>query len=180
MSELLEIVQISSALRSSGERPFSIRHQAFDRLTRLATRLCKTPVGLVSLVDRDRQFFKSAMGCRTVEDEARDAAQPFLLQARRPDDRAARGPRRPGRCASATTRRSRAENRRLCRRAADARGPGARHALRHRREPRAVVRRGGDAEDLAACVMREIDLRTRLREAKSGTRRAAETRQPSA
>jgi GAF domain-containing protein len=36
--------------------------EAFDRLTRLATRLCKTPVALVSLVDTDRQFFKSARG----------------------------------------------------------------------------------------------------------------------
>jgi GAF domain-containing protein len=36
--------------------------EAFDRLTRLATRLCKAPVALVSLVDTDRQFFKSARG----------------------------------------------------------------------------------------------------------------------
>ena len=35
---------------------------AFDRLTRLACRVLRTPVGLVSLVDRDRQFFKSCVG----------------------------------------------------------------------------------------------------------------------
>lgn len=34
----------------------------FDRLTRLAARLLHTPVALVSLVDHDRQFFKSSVG----------------------------------------------------------------------------------------------------------------------
>src|SRR5919108_2857095 len=36
--------------------------EAFDRLTRLAARLLGAPVALVSLVDEDRQFFKSAVG----------------------------------------------------------------------------------------------------------------------
>ena len=35
---------------------------AFDRLTRLATTILGVPVSLVSLVDGDRQFFKSAVG----------------------------------------------------------------------------------------------------------------------
>ncbi len=35
---------------------------AFDRLTALVTRLLHVPVALVSLVDRDRQFFKSQIG----------------------------------------------------------------------------------------------------------------------
>jgi GAF domain-containing protein len=35
---------------------------AFDRLTRLAARLLHAPVALVSLLDRDRQFFKSSFG----------------------------------------------------------------------------------------------------------------------
>jgi GAF domain-containing protein len=35
---------------------------AFDRLTRLATKIIGTPVALLSLVDSDRQFFKSAVG----------------------------------------------------------------------------------------------------------------------
>jgi len=34
----------------------------FDRYTRLAARLTDAPVALVSLVDRDRQFFKSQLG----------------------------------------------------------------------------------------------------------------------
>jgi signal transduction histidine kinase len=36
--------------------------EVFDRLTRLARRLLGAPVALVSLVDADRQFFKSALG----------------------------------------------------------------------------------------------------------------------
>jgi GAF domain-containing protein len=35
---------------------------AYDRLTRLAAKLLNTPVALVSLVDEDRQFFKSCVG----------------------------------------------------------------------------------------------------------------------
>jgi PAS domain S-box-containing protein len=42
-------------LDSSAEEPF-------DRLTRLARRVLKTPVVLLSLVDKDRQFFKSSVG----------------------------------------------------------------------------------------------------------------------
>ncbi|HEX7050641.1 MAG TPA: GAF domain-containing protein, partial [Longimicrobiales bacterium] len=36
--------------------------EAFDRLTRLAARILRAPVSLVSLVDADRQFVKSAVG----------------------------------------------------------------------------------------------------------------------
>jgi GAF domain-containing protein len=36
--------------------------ESFDRLASLAGRLLKTPVALVSLVDSDRQFFKSCLG----------------------------------------------------------------------------------------------------------------------
>ena len=36
--------------------------EAFDRLTRLAARILAAPVSLVTLVDRDRQFFKSGHG----------------------------------------------------------------------------------------------------------------------
>ena len=36
--------------------------QRFDQLTALASRLCQTPIALVSLVDQDRQWFKSHHG----------------------------------------------------------------------------------------------------------------------
>ena len=36
--------------------------QAFDRLTKLATQVLHVPVSLVTLVDEDRQFFKSCIG----------------------------------------------------------------------------------------------------------------------
>ncbi len=36
--------------------------QTFDDLTRLAAAICKAPIGLVSLVDEHRQWFKSRVG----------------------------------------------------------------------------------------------------------------------
>ena len=40
----------------------SLPEEAFDRLTRLATRILDAPISLVSLVEGDRQFFKSCVG----------------------------------------------------------------------------------------------------------------------
>lgn len=64
MSDLLAIVQNLNRLAVLGRTGLldSPREEAFDRLTRLATRIVKTPIALVSLVDRDRQFFKSVVG----------------------------------------------------------------------------------------------------------------------
>lgn len=64
MSDLLAIVRNLNrlaAVHRSGllDTP---EEEPFDRFTRLATRIFKTPVALVSIVDADRQFFKSAMG----------------------------------------------------------------------------------------------------------------------
>jgi transcriptional regulator with GAF, ATPase, and Fis domain len=54
-AERLAALQGTSLLDSPPE-------EAFDRLTRLATTLLHVPVALVSLVDVDRQFFKSCVG----------------------------------------------------------------------------------------------------------------------
>ena len=49
------------ALRRSGLLD-STNETVFDRLTRMACSLLRCEVALISLVDHDRQFFKSAMG----------------------------------------------------------------------------------------------------------------------
>lgn len=53
--ERLAALESSALLDSSAE-------EAFDQFTRLASSIIQTPVALVSLVDRDRQFFKSNVG----------------------------------------------------------------------------------------------------------------------
>lgn len=60
MSDLHSVTRLN-ALNKTGLLD-SAREEAFDRLTRLATRALGVPVALVSLVDNDRQFFKSQIG----------------------------------------------------------------------------------------------------------------------
>lgn len=74
--------------------------ESFDRLTRLASRVLNAPVALVSLVDVDRQFFKSCVGLPTPWSRAREtplshsfcqyvvtSRAPFIVQDARVDPR---------------------------------------------------------------------------------------------
>ncbi|MGB1130893.1 MAG: hypothetical protein ACPG4K_12640, partial [Haloferula sp.] len=57
--------------RLSALRRYSILdtpHEAiFDDLTKLAAGICETPVALISLVDEERQWFKSVVGVQLCE-----------------------------------------------------------------------------------------------------------------
>jgi len=41
--------------------------EEFDRITKIASLVCSTPISLISLVDRDKQWFKSRVGLATQE-----------------------------------------------------------------------------------------------------------------
>lgn len=73
---------------------------AFDDLTELAAALCETPIALVSLVDAERQWFKSVYGV-DVRETHRDAAfcahaihsrEPFVVSDAAIDDRTCDNP----------------------------------------------------------------------------------------
>src|SRR5712691_7255298 len=40
---------------------------AFDELTRLAAQICQTPIALITMVDENRQWFKSRIGLEVAE-----------------------------------------------------------------------------------------------------------------
>ncbi len=61
----------NEAERLSALREYEIldtrAEKVFDDLTRLATYICKTPIALITLVDSDRQWFKSRIGLSDTE-----------------------------------------------------------------------------------------------------------------
>lgn len=65
-SERLRTLRLFRILDSGSEN-------AFNELTRLAATICDSPISLITLVDEDRQWFKSKVGI-TVSQTSRDVA----------------------------------------------------------------------------------------------------------
>ena len=108
---------------------------SFDRLARVAAHVLNAPVALVSLVDADRQFFKSCLGLPEPWASERGlSAQPLLLSARGREPRAAGRRRRArARAAARQPRDPRHRDRRLRGHPAHRRRRArARHAVRDR------------------------------------------------
>src|SRR3954470_1341163 len=61
----------------------TIPEEVFDDLTELAARICEAPIALISLIDEDRQWFKSKVGI-TVNETSRDIS--FCARAIQQDD----------------------------------------------------------------------------------------------
>jgi GAF domain-containing protein len=51
----------------------TVPEEVFDDLTELAARICEAPIALISLVDEDRQWFKSKVGL-TINETSRDVS----------------------------------------------------------------------------------------------------------
>ncbi len=58
--------------------------QAFDDLTQLAASLCKVPVAIITFVDGDRQYFKSAFGAQMTTAPLEQGFCPFVVEQGQP------------------------------------------------------------------------------------------------
>ncbi len=76
MTAPAELIPPNEGARLAAVRRFEILDSppdgAFDRLTSLAARLFRVPVSIVTIVDHDRIWFKSAHGVQGVEEIGRD------------------------------------------------------------------------------------------------------------
>jgi GAF domain-containing protein len=61
----------------------TVPEAVFDDLTELAARICEAPIALISLVDEDRQWFKSKVGI-SIQETSRDLS--FCAHAIRQED----------------------------------------------------------------------------------------------
>jgi GAF domain-containing protein len=178
MSDLLELVHNLNRLAELRRTELldTPAEEPFDRLTRLATRLCHTPVALVSLVDRDRQFFKSALGLPEPWQSRRETplsysfckhavakpTEPLVIRDARKDSQFRDNPavQELGVVAYAGV-------------PLMISGQALGTLCVIDTEPRAWSYDEVETlKDLAECAMREIDLRTRLREAEAARKRA--------
>lgn len=95
----LNEIQRLAALRSYAVLDTAAERR-FDDITYIATQICETPIALISLIDEDRQWFKSKQGlaaCETHRDFAFCAHAihentPFIVEDTLEDDRFADNP----------------------------------------------------------------------------------------
>lgn len=52
----------------------SVEEEQFNRITELASIICETPISVISIIDKDRQWFKSRYGKMQVTETSRDIA----------------------------------------------------------------------------------------------------------
>ena len=152
-----QVMDTSESARLAALRSYRILdtdpEQAFDDIVLLASQICGTPISLITLVDEDRQWFKSRVG--VVDRPRRRAACRSALTPSEAGD-LRRAPTRSRTCASAKIRSSgRAAHPLLCRRAAGhARRSCARHVVHRRSRPAHADRRPAHARSTPSDVKR--------------------------